>query len=114
MAVALVPGFAAAGSGYNCWYRASISGNVSTQTAFGLGGKYLYSYNIVTSSDDAVTLTIYHPDGTQLDQITTTSATSGEAGKFSGGPFLSHRGFYYTLTNVASGTTALEMCGANQ
>lgn len=100
--------------GYSCWDSGAVTGDVSTAVPFGLGGKYLMSYHIVTSADDAVTLTILHPDGATLAAITTTAATSGEFSKFAGFPFLSAKGYSYTITNVSSGTTTLEICGANQ
>jgi len=70
--------------------------------------KYLFTYDIKTSLDDAVTLTILSRNGTTLQAITTTGATSGEAGKFTTSWLLSG-GEQFTLTGIGSGTATVDV-----
>lgn len=71
-------------------------------------GKYLYTYDIKTSADDAVTLTIYSRNGTSLEAITTTAATSGEAGTFTSYWMLTGKETYQ-ITGIGSGTATVDI-----
>jgi hypothetical protein len=111
LVVLLVPATAMAQRPYSCWIG-NFTGNVSS-TELPLKN-YLMSYSILASADDAVTLTITDAVGNTAFTITTSSATSGESGKFTGYPLMSSD-FDYVISDFAGGgTLQIEICGANQ
>lgn len=78
----VIPSVSFAGGG-DGWDSVTVTADVSTATALSVPvRRYLYTYEIVCTADDAVDLTIVSGLGTTLETITTTGATSGEAGTF--------------------------------
>lgn len=75
-----------------------------------VAGSYLYSVEIKTSTDDALTFTIYSGLGTQLFTRTTTAATSGDISMPTAfWPITRDRTPNWTLSGLGSGTITIEV-----
>ena len=71
-------------------------------------GGVIYAYDITCTDDDAVDFTLYTHNGSEMESITTTAATDGEAGLFSN--YLPANGpMKYKLENVSAGTCNIEL-----
>jgi hypothetical protein len=84
----------------------TITGNASV-TVEGHSGRYIYYIEVLTSADDAVTITIASDWGAELFSGATTAATGGE--------WLEADAWYpingkltITTTNVSSGNTKIK------
>ena len=99
----VIPSVSIAG-GADGWDAVTVSADVSTATALSIPvRRYLYTYEVVCTADDTVTLTIESGLGTTLETISITAGQAGEAGTFSV-PWLTTSIPKYKLENMASGS----------
>ena len=91
-----------------------ITSDVATPTLLCAECKdeYLLTYDINTTLDDIVVLTVYSRLGTPLQAITTSAATTGEANRFTVSWKL--RGAEtYTITGIGSGACSVDVYTTN-
>lgn len=88
-----------------CYTNATFTSDVSEATEIptrDFWGGVLYQWEILCTEDDSVVLTLYNGD-LQIDQITLTSATSGDWNIFNKHYFVGDT-MSYTFTGISSGT----------